>query len=93
MGARRSREEITGILMFNVTFFGTLAWLASAADVAHSKGWWYERGQMALALAGVVMFWMAWWFDQRGRARASLSLAAPAVATLSLWFTAVHSAL
>lgn len=79
--------------MFNVLFFGTLAWLGSAAKVAHHGGWWYELGQMALALGGLIMFWTAWWLDTRGQERLALRTAAPAVASLSVWLSSVHSAL
>jgi hypothetical protein len=93
MAEPRSVEEVNGILLFNCAFFGTIAWLASAAVVAKSDGWWYELGQIALALAGVVLFWIAWWFDEHGRARRALQVAGPAVAVLSIWVTSVYAVL
>ena len=89
----RSLEEVNGVLMFNSAFLGTLAWLASAAAVARSNGWWYELGQVALALAGIVLFWIAWWLDERGRTRRALQVAGPGVAILSIWVTSVHAVL
>jgi hypothetical protein len=89
----RPVKEVNGILLFNSAFFGTLAWLASAAIVAKSDGWWYERGQVALALAGVVLFWMGWWLDERGRTRQALQFAGPGTAVLSIWVTSVHAVL
>ena len=93
MGVRRTPTEINRILLFNVAFFGTLAWAGSAARVARTQGWWFELGQFGLVLAGLVLFWMAWWLDDRGRCRDALNFAVPAVALLSVWFTSVHSAL
>jgi hypothetical protein len=89
----RPVEEVNGILLFNSAFFGTLAWLASAAIVAKSDGWWYELGQIALALAGIVLFWMAWWHDEHGRTRQALRFGGPGVAVLSIWVTSVHAVL
>jgi hypothetical protein len=90
---RRAPEEVNRILLFNLLFFGSLAWLGSAADVSHSHGWWYERGQIALALAGLILFWIAWWFDGQGETRQAIGTVVPAVATMSIWFSSVHSAL
>jgi hypothetical protein len=89
----RSLQEVNGILLFNSVFLGTLAWLASAAAVARSHGWWYELGQVALALTGVVVFWIAWWLDERRRTRQALQLAGSGVAILSIWLTSVHTVL
>ena len=93
MGVRRTPAETNRILHFNLTFFGTLAWLGSAARVARAQGWWFELGQFGLVLAGLVLFWVAWWLDDRGGHRQALNFAVPAVALLSFWFTTVHSAL
>jgi protein-S-isoprenylcysteine O-methyltransferase Ste14 len=93
MADPRSVEEVNGILLFNCVFLGTLAWVASAAAVARSHGWWYEIGQAALAVAGIVLFWIAWWLDERRRTRQALQVAGSAVATLSIWLTSVHSVL
>ena len=89
----RPVEEVNGILLFNCAFLGTLAWLASASVVARSNGWWYEFGQVALAVAGIVLFWIAWWLDEQRRTRQALKVAGPAVATLSIWLTSVHAVL
>jgi hypothetical protein len=93
MAEPRSVEEVNGILLFNCAFLGTLAWLGSAAVVARSNGWWYEFGQVALAIAGIVLFWIAWWLDEQRRTRQALKVAGPAVATLSIWLTSVHAVL
>jgi hypothetical protein len=93
MAQPRPVEEVNGILLFNSAFLGTLAWLASAVVVAKSDGWWYERGQIALALAGIVLFWIAWWLDECGRTRRALQTAGPGVAVLSIWVTSVHAVL
>jgi hypothetical protein len=93
MAQPRPVEEVNGILLFNSAFLGTLAWLASAVVVAKSDGWWYEGGQIALALAGIVLFWIAWWLDARGRTRRALQIAGPGVAVLSIWVTSVHAVL
>ena len=93
MSGQRSREEIDSILVFNLAFFATLAWLGSAAGVAKAGGWWYERGQMALAIAGMVLFWVAWWCDEQGRRRPALQLGSLGVAVLSVWVTSVHRVL
>jgi hypothetical protein len=93
MGGPRTREELNSILLFNSVFFGTLAWLASAAVVSNENGWWYERGQIALALAGIIGFWVAWWLDAHDRTRHALQFGGAAVADLSLWVTSVHQVL
>lgn len=93
MGVRRTPAETTRILLFNVAFFGTLAWLGSAARVARSDGWWFETGQLALVLAGTILLWLAWWHDERGRTRTALNFGVPAIALMSVWVTSVHSAL
>jgi hypothetical protein len=93
MGGPRTREELNAILLFNSVFFGTLAWLASAAVVSNENGWWYERGQIALAVAGIIGFWVAWWLDARDRTREALQFGGAAVADLSLWVTSVHQVL
>ena len=93
MAQPRPVKEVNGILLFNSAFFGTLAWLASAAIVAKSDGWWYERGQAALALAGIVLFWVAWWLDEHRNTRRALQFAGPGLAVLSIWLTSVHAVL
>jgi hypothetical protein len=93
VSGRRSPEEVSRILLFNLLFFGSLAWLGSAADVSHSNGWWYGRGQIALALVGIILFWIAWWFDGQGLPRPAIGTVVPAIATMSVWFSSVHSAL
>lgn len=90
---RRTPEEVSRILLFNIVFFGSLAWLGSAADVSHHEGWWYELGQIGLALAGIILFWIAWWFDGQGLTRQALGAVVPAVATLSIWLSSVHAVL
>jgi hypothetical protein len=86
----RQPEERTRILFFNLVFFGSLAWLGTAVTVSNADGWWYELGQVGLALAGIVLFWIAWWYDERGFQRRALQLAGPAVAVLSVWATSVY---
>jgi hypothetical protein len=93
MAEPRPVEEVNGILLFNCAFFGTLAWVASAAVVARSNGWWYELGQFALVLVGLVLFWIAWWLDECGSTRKALEVAGSAVAILSIWVTSVHAVL
>jgi hypothetical protein len=93
MGGPRTREELNDIVLFNATFFGTIAWLASAAVVSDASGWWYELGQIVLALAGMVLFWIAWWLDAHDRTRKALQFGGAAVAVLSLWVTSVHRVL
>jgi hypothetical protein len=91
MTGRRTRQELDAILLFNAAFFATLAWLAASAKVANAAGWWYERGQIGLAIAGIVLGWIAWWLDSQGRTRTALQPAGAAVATLSVWVTSVHA--
>lgn len=93
MGVRRTPTETNRILLFNVVFFGTLAWFGSAARMGHENGWWFEIGQFPLVLAGSILFWVAWWLDDRGRHRRALDFAVPGVAALSVWITSVHWAL
>jgi hypothetical protein len=93
MADPRPVQETNGILLFNTTFFGTLAWLASAALVGKSDGWWYELGQIPLALAGIVVFWIAWWLDEHRRTRQAVHIAGAGVAILSIWVTSVHAVL
>ncbi|MBD0282523.1 MAG: hypothetical protein ICV69_10080 [Thermoleophilaceae bacterium] len=93
MSGPRTRQELNEILLFNSAFFVTLAWFGSAAVVADEDGWWYELGQFALTLVGVVLVWLAWWHDSHGRSRVALQVGGGAVAILSLWVTSVHSVL
>jgi hypothetical protein len=93
MGGPRTRQELNGILLFNSAFFATLAWLSAAAKVANAHGWWYERGQVGLALAGIVLGWIAWWFDCHDRTRQAAHAAGVGVAILSIWVTSVHTVL
>jgi hypothetical protein len=93
MGGPRTREELDAILLFNAAFFGTLAWLSAAAVVAEASGWWYERGQAVLALAGIILSWIAWWLDSHQSTRSALQAAGAAVAVLSIWLTSVHAVL
>jgi hypothetical protein len=93
MGGPRTRQELNGILLFNSAFFATLAWLAAAATVANAHGWWYERGQVALAVAGIVLGWIAWWFDGHDRTRQAVHAAGAAVVVLSTWVTSVYAVL
>jgi hypothetical protein len=93
MGGPRTREELDAVVLFNTAFFGTLAWLTGAATVAESDGWWYELGQFALAITGIVFVWVAWWFDSHHHTRQALHLAGAALATLSVWVTSVHEVL
>ena len=76
--------------MFNVAFFGTLAWLASGARAAHESDWWHRFGQLPLMLIGLILFWIGWWHVDKGRDRQALLLFGPAVAILSVWITSVH---
>jgi hypothetical protein len=90
--AARLPDRQARILMFNVTFFGTLSWLGSGAQAADSGDWWHRVGQLPLMLAGLVLFWMGWWHADRGRDRQALIAYGPAVAILSAWITSVHGA-
>jgi carbon starvation protein CstA len=85
-------DENTRILWFNVAFFGTLAWLSSSARVSDTGDWWHRFGQIPLMVAGLVLFWIAWWHLDKGRDRQALSLAGPATVILSVWITSVHGA-
>jgi uncharacterized membrane protein len=77
--------------MFNVAFFGTLCWLASAAQAGtEGAGWWHRYGQVGLMIVGLVLFWVGWWHVDNGRDRQALSVFGPAVAILSVWVTSVH---
>ena len=81
----------TRTLMFNVAFFGTLAWLGSGAQVAIETGdWWHRFGQVPLMLAGLILFWIGWWHVDKGRDRLAVTMFGPAVAALSVWVTSVH---
>jgi len=105
MAARRQSERVrrvtvtrdlpdrtTRVLLFNVTFFGTLAWLSSSARATDAADWWHRWGQLPLMLTGLVLFWIAWWHVDKGRDRQGLMLAGPATAILSVWMTSVHGA-
>ena len=85
-------DRNTRILWFNVLFFGTLAWLSSAARAADAGDWWHRIGQIPLVLAGLVLYWIAWWHLDKGRDRQALSLAGPGTVILSVWITSVHGA-
>jgi hypothetical protein len=78
--------------MFNVLFFGTLAWLGSGAQAADASDWWHRIGQLPLMVAGLVLFWIGWWHVDKGRDRQALMVLGPAVAILSVWVTSVHGA-
>jgi hypothetical protein len=93
MAEPRPVKETNGILLFNSTFFGTLAWLASAAFVGKHDGWWYELGQIGLALAGIVLFWIAWWLDEHRQTREAVQIAGAGAAVLSIWVTSVNAVL
>ncbi len=85
-------DRITRILMFNVAFFGTISWLGSGAEAAAGGDWWHRTGQLALMLAGLILFWIGWWHVDKGRDRHALMVFGPAVAILSIWMTSVHGA-
>ena len=89
---RTAPDRNTRILWFNVLFFGTLAWLSSAARAADAGDWWHRIGQIPLVLAGLVLYWIAWWHLDKGRDRQALTLAGPATVILSVWITSVHGA-
>jgi hypothetical protein len=88
----RPPDRSTRILMFNVSFFGTLAWLGGGAQAAEAEGWWHRFGQLPLMLAGLIIFWIGWWHIDQGRDRQALIAFGPAVAILSIWITSVHGA-
>jgi hypothetical protein len=85
-------DRSTRTLLFNVAFFGTLAWLASGAQATDVDDWWHRYGQLLLMLAGMILFWIGWWHADHGRDRQALNLFVPAVAILSVWLTSVHGA-
>jgi hypothetical protein len=85
-------DRNTRILWFNVLFFGTIAWLSSAARAADAGDWWHRIGQVPLVVAGLVLFWIAWWHLDKGRDREAISVAGPAAVILSVWITSVHGA-
>jgi hypothetical protein len=89
---RTPPDRDTRILWFNVLFFGTLAWLSSAARAADAGDWWHRVGQVPLALAGLILYWIAWWHLDKGRDREALALGGPATIVLSAWLTSVHGA-
>ena len=89
---RTAPDRNTRILWFNVLFFGTIAWLSSAARAADAGDWWHRIGQVPLVLAGLALFWIAWWHLDKGRDREALSVAGPAAVILSVWITSVHGA-
>jgi len=45
-----------------------------------------------MVLAGLILFWIAWWHLDKGRDRQALVLAGPATVILSVWITSVHGA-
>jgi hypothetical protein len=90
--ARTPPDRDTRILLFNVVFFGTLSWLASAARAAEAAGWWHRFGQLPLMITGLILFWIGWWHLDAGRDRQALMVCGPAVAILSIWLTSVHGA-
>jgi hypothetical protein len=87
---RTAPDRNTRILWFNVLFFGTLAWLSSAARAADAGDWWHRIGQMPLVLAGLVLYWIGWWHVDKGRDRQALAVAGPGTVILSVWITSVH---
>jgi hypothetical protein len=91
--AGRPPDRQARILMFNVAFFGTLAWLGAGAQAAKSGDWWHHAGQLPLMLTGLVLSWIGWWHIDRGRDRQALLAFGPAVAILSIWITSVHGAI
>jgi hypothetical protein len=90
--SRTAPDRNTRILWFNVSFFGTLAWLSSSAEVSDAGHWWHRVGQIPLMIAGLTLFWIAWWHVDKGRDRQALALAGPATVILSVWVTSVHGA-
>jgi hypothetical protein len=91
-GTRTPPDRDTRILLFNVAFLGTLAWLGSGAKAADAPDWWHRVGQLPLMLAGLILFWIAWWHVDKGRDREALAVAGPATIILSAWLTSVHGA-
>jgi hypothetical protein len=91
--ASRPPDRETRILIFNVTFFGTLAWLGAGAQAAASGDWWHRAGQLPLMLTGLIVVWIGWWHIDHGRDRQALMAYGPAVAILSIWITSVHGAI
>jgi hypothetical protein len=89
---RTPPDRNTRILWFNVSFFGTLAWLSSSARASEAGDWWHRIGQLPLMLTGLILFWIAWWHLDKGRTRPALALAGPATVILSVWITSVHGA-
>jgi hypothetical protein len=85
-------DSTTRILWFNVVFFGTLAWLSSAARASDGGDWWHRVGQLPLVLTGLVLYWIAWRHLDKGRDGTALELAGPATVILSVWMTSVHGA-
>jgi uncharacterized membrane protein len=83
-------DRATRTLLFNVTFFGTLACLASAARAADVDDWWHRFGQLPLVLSALILFWLGWWHVDKGRDREAVTLFVPGVAILSVWLTSVH---
>jgi hypothetical protein len=89
---RTAPDRNTRVLWFNVLFFGTLAWLSSSARASDGGDWWHHWGQIPLMLAGMILFWMAWWHLDKGHDRQAVTLAGPATVILSVWITSVHGA-
>ena len=89
---RSPPDRNTRIMLFNVAFFGTLAWLSSSAQASDAGGWWHRGGQLPLMLAGLSLFWIAWWHLDKGRDHEGLMVAGPATVILSVWITSVHGA-
>jgi hypothetical protein len=85
-------DRETRILLFNVVFFGTLAWLGSGAKAAEAGDWWHRAGQLPLMLVGLILFWIAWWHVDKGRDREAFAVGGPATVILSAWLTSVHGA-
>jgi hypothetical protein len=89
---RNPPDPNTRILLFNVAFFGTLAWLASGSRASDADDWWHRVGQVPLMLTGLILYWIAWWHVDKGRDRQALAVAGPATIILSVWLTSVHGA-
>jgi hypothetical protein len=90
--ANRPPDRQTRILMFNVSFFGTLSWLGAGAEASASGDWWHRVGQLPLMLTGLIVFWIGWWHIDRGRDRQARVAYGPGVVILSIWITSVHGA-